>query len=296
MTMLLISPLAILVLVALLFVVVRGLANVRTRPFVIGIAVIPVLAVIFFALTRPPAAVQVAEVQVAQQNAQAQLAQAQARISTSKEASPPSGPATETKRPRMTLLAALRQAVVRALNARTVAPTAEAPDQPVTSGQADAPLRSQPPAWVNAAPKMEDNCYLTKVQVGPFMTPLECEQDLPNALHAAVAKYAELSLGPEAAAVRLSDDDLKKLVRDRWTEVRPMQIGDGSQDMVTLYAQVVFDVPMQQRIKSEADRLVSGRRVKGAAVVLGGVLGFLALAWGGLRLATRKLQAESKPA
>ena len=43
---------------------------------------------------------------------------------------------------------------------------------------------------------------------------------------------------------------------------------------------------MQQRIKAEAQRLVIGQRVQGAAVVFGGVLGLLALAWGGLRWVT----------
>ena len=119
----------------------------------------------------------------------------------------------------------------------------------------------------------------------PFTTPLECERELPKALQGAVTEYAELSLGPEAAAVRLPDDDLQQLVRDRWTEVRPMEIGGSSQDMFTLHALVVFDLPMQQAIE-RGQRLMIGQRVKGAAVVFGGVLGLLALAWGGLRLAT----------
>ena len=116
---------------------------------------------------------------------------------------------------------------------------------------------------------------------------MECERELPKALQGAVSEYAELSLGPEAAAVRLPDDVLQQLVRDRWTEARPMEIGGGSQDMVSLHAQVVFDADMQQRIKAEAQRLVIDRRVQGAAVVFGGVLGLLALAWGGLKMVTR---------
>ena len=41
----------------------------------------------------------------------------------------------------------------------------------------------------------------------------------------------------------LPDDALKQLVQERWTEVRPMEIGGSSQDMVTLHALVVFDNP-----------------------------------------------------
>ena len=91
----------------------------------------------------------------------------------------------------------------------------------------------------------------------------------------------------EAAAVRLPDDVLQQLVQDRWTEIRPMEIDGGSQDMVSLHAKVVFDADMQQRIKTEAQRLVIGKRVRGGAVVFGGVLGLLALAWGGLRYAAQ---------
>jgi len=86
---------------------------------------------------------------------------------------------------------------------------------------------------------------------------------------------------------------LKQLVRDRWTEIRPMEIAGRSQEMVSLHARLVFDVPMQQRIKSEAQRLVIGRRVQGGAVVFSGVLGLLALTWGGMKLATRKQMVKT---
>jgi predicted lipid carrier protein YhbT len=129
---------------------------------------------------------------------------------------------------------------------------------------------------------------MTSVQVGPFTTPLECERELPKAVQAAVSEYAEIAVGPEAASVRLSDDDLTQLVRDRWPEVRSMEIGGGSQDMFTLHAAVVFDAHMQQLIKAESQRLVIARRVQSGAVVFGGVLGLLALAWGGLKFATRR--------
>ena len=178
------------------------------------------------------------------------------------------------------------------MDRRDLPPVAEAPDRstprPAKTGQPDVPVRPQPPAWVNAAAKMEDNCYMTKVQAGPFTTELECQRELPKLLQGIVAEYADLSCGSAAAAVRLPDGDLNQLVRDRWTEIRPMEIDGGSQEMVTLHAQVVFDDRMQQRIKSEAQRLVIGTRLQGGAMIFGGVLGLLALAWGGLRLATRK--------
>jgi hypothetical protein len=103
-----------------------------------------------------------------------------------------------------------------------------------------------------------------------------------------VVDYAELSLGHEAAAVRLPDDALQNLVQERWTEVRTMEIDGTTQDMFSLHALVVIDAPVQQRIKAEAQQFIIGQRVKGAGVVLGGVLGLLALVWGGLRWATRR--------
>ena len=129
------------------------------------------------------------------------------------------------------------------------------------------------------------------VPVGPFTTLLECKRELPRKLQGVVAEYAELSLGPEAAAVRLPDDALQELVSETWTDVRPMEIGGGSQDMVSLHALVTIDDSMQKRIASEAQRLVIGHRVQGASVVFGGLLGLSALAWGGLKLATRSRDA-----
>lgn len=67
-----------------------------------------------------------------------------------------------------------------------------------------------------------------------------------------------------------------------------MEIDGGSQEMHSLHARIVFDAAVQQRIKSEAQRMVIDQRVKRAAVLFGGVLGLLGLAWGGLRLATRR--------
>ena len=283
----------ILALAALLYVIIRGFADPRTRPFMIWPdssprfrALIPHAFLGFCGSRCENQCRPIATNRVIPQ-----------AITPTPVPSPPKSSATGTKRPRMTMLAALRQAAVQAWTARGSAPVAEAPAKPASAkvGQPDVPAGPQPPDWVNAAPKLDDGCYTMIVHVGPFTTPLECERELPKALQGAVADYAELSLGRDAASVRLPDDVLQQLVRQRWTEVRPMEIGGSSQDMVTLHAQVVFDAGMQKRIESEAQRLVIGRRVQGAAVVFGGVLGLLALAWGGLRLATRRRSASPRP-
>jgi hypothetical protein len=264
-------------IVVLLYVLVRGLANPRTRPFVIGLGIFTGLTAMFFGIVWQQRVMEPASRSVTTDRVAIQT------IASAPAPPPPKSSATtEPKRPKMTLIDALGHAVVRAWTDRALAPDAE--------------VSPQPPDWVNAAPKMQDGRYMTSVQVGPFTTRLECDRELPRALQGAVSEYAELSLGPEAAAVRLPDDVLQKLVSDLWAEVRPMEIGGGSQDMVSLHAQVVFDAPMQGRIKAEAqrlqERLLIGRRVQGAALVFGGVLGLLALAWGGLRWATRRTEAK----
>jgi hypothetical protein len=220
-----------------------------------------------------------------------------------KQPKTPKSSAGDTKRPKTTMLAALRQAVVQAWTARGSAPVAEAPEKTVVGGQRSevrqpkepvVPPKPQPPAWVNAPPRMQDDAYIMSVSVGPFTTPLECERKLPAALQGAVAEYAELSFGSEAAAVRLPDDALQQLVRERFTEVRVMEIDGGSQEMISLDALLVFDADMQKKIKVEAQRPVITKRVQGAAVVFGGVLGLLALAWGGLRWTTRRQQTVGR--
>lgn len=281
-----VSWLAVVAVVALFYVLVKGLANPRTRTFVISLGVlggvgISFLSFFFFARLAAPVREQTKR-SIAANRVPPQV------IAPPPALSPPKSSATETERPKVTVITALRQAIVQAWTARDSAPVAEAPEKPANTSQPDVPAKPPQPVWVNAAPIMQDNCYRMSVRVGPFTTPLECERELVKSLQGAVSEYAELSLDREAAAVRLPDDALQQLVQERWTEVRPMEIDGGRQNMVSLHALVIFDPPMQQRIKSEAQRLVIGQRVQGTAVVFGGVLGLLALAWGSLRLATRR--------
>ena len=287
-----ISWFGLIALSALFFVLVSGLANPRTRGFVVGLGALLGLGVLLFGFLSvhavhfpepPHVAVQVQEAKTpmkSQTRAAAKVKEPEQKsmIASSPVLTPQSS-SIEANRSKMTLLAALRQAIVQAWTARGSAPVAEAPEKPA---------KPQPPAWVNAAPTMEDNCYRMSVRVGPFVTPLECEQELTKALQGAVAEYAELSFGAEAAAMRLPDDILRQLVAERWTEVRPMAIDGGTQEMVSLHALVVFNPQTQEQVKIEAQKLVIGRRVRGAAVIFSGLLGVLALAWGSLRLATRK--------
>jgi len=272
----------VVAVVALLYVLISGLANPRTRPFVIGLGVLVGAGFCLLSFYHRFHVREQPQHSIATHQFPPQV------IAPPPALSPPKSSATDSKGAKVTVIAALRQAIVQAWTARDSALVAEAPEKPANTSQPNVPAKPQPPTWVNAAAKMQDNCYRMSVRVGPYTTPLECERELVKSLQGAVSEYAELSLGRETAAVRLPDDALQQLVQERWTEVRPMEIGGGSQEMVSLHALVVFDIPMQQRIKSEAQRLAIGQRVQGAALVCGGVLGFLALTWGGLRLATRR--------
>ena len=132
------------------------------------------------------------------------------------------------------------------------------------------------------------------LHVGPAR-PLDCERELREALQAAVGEYAMSEFGSEAAAVSLPDDELEKLlVRAPLTKASPVETIEGVKERQTLHVQVVFDAEAKKRIKSELQRPVIERRVRDAAVVCGGVLGLLALAWGGLKLATRR-RASGNP-
>ena len=200
----------------------------------------------------------------------------------------------------MDLFAELSQAFIHAWARGGLPAVVEAPEKPATADATNVPEKSQPPSWVNAPPKLENDCYWMSVRVGPYTTPLECQRELGKAVQGAVADYAELSLGPVAATMRLPDSDVERLVRDRWTEVRPMQIGGASQDMFSLHALLVFDSRAQNRMKIEAQRIerefqqiVIKQRVKGGALLFGGAIGLLALTWGGLKWVTRREQVNT---
>jgi len=159
--------------------------------------------------------------------------------------------------------------------------------------------KPQPPAWVNAAPQQQGDVYLMTLHVGPFTTLLECERDLPKALQAAVAEYADLLLGHSGAQVSMPDDMLQAtLVRQRWEEKRPIEIEiDGAkQDMVVLHVQIGFDPAMQRQIRYLAEHAAQSatiyQRLKIMGLALGGLFGLLALAWGGLSAMTRRQETS----
>jgi hypothetical protein len=326
-TLIPISWFALVALVALVFVLVKGLANPITRPFVIGIlAFVGLGAFVLFMYRSSEVARFEEQATIAREQVVAEQAQAREtwqRQSVAEKhqtnhamaSKPKDSTATVVNRPRMTIAAALEKAVLNAWTGShppasqqqtsqspAMQPQTPQPPQPpfppeppqlaeapaASTSQPDPPAVSQPPAWIHAAEKTEGNTWSTTIHAGPYTTKWECERELPQDVQQAVSDYAEPALGHEAAAVRLPEETLRQLVRDRWAEVKPSRFGDTTQDMTTLYARVVIDPPMQQRIKSAAERVVINERVERTAVLFGGVVGLLGLAWGSLRLVTRR--------
>jgi hypothetical protein len=277
-----ISWLGIVALVALLYVIVKGVANPRTRPVVIGLGLFICLGIALLGLVQSPSSVRFER----RPRAVATLQEPQ-KFETPPP-SPPKSSARQTRPARPRVIAALGDALFQAWKARGTAPTAPAAPKPAIPSQRDVQTLPQSPEWVNAPPKMGEAGYTMSVHCGPYTTLLECVRELPKSLQSAVAEYAESSLGGEAAGVRLPDDALQELVAARWTENRPMEIDGANQDMFTLHALVVFDDSAQKQIKMEAQRLKIDRRVQGAAVVFGGVLALLAMTWGGLKWVTKR--------
>jgi len=210
------------------------------------------------------------------------------------------------------LFAALSDAVVHAwTSSGTTPPTAIAkqpenllnhgpplPANPNRTRYADlVKTPDQPPAWVNTTGQQQGDAYLMTVHVGPYTTLLECERELPKALQAAVAEYAELLLGD--AHVHLPDDNLQpSLERQRWVETRPIDIAGAAQAMVVLHVQLGFDPAMQRQIRYLAEHAAQSatiyRRLKVTGLALGGLLGLLALAWGGLSLVGTQSQTKEE--
>ena len=296
------------VVIAALYLLVRGMTNPRTRPFVFGLLGLCGVLFLFFFFARSRVASDEAEhwqAKVQEEHARFQQevnrmrtteAERARRIVSAKGAAirpvTESNPPAPAVQPKTNVAIALLQALGNAWNKTHGGPAKAAPaatKKPAAAEKHDgAPAQPEPPEWVNAAPALVDGIYQVSLHVGPYTTPLECEREAPKALQAAVAEYAGILLGSQAATgVSLPDDLLLHNVSDRWTENRPFEIAGGTQDMVMLHLRLHITPALQQQIRDAAERAIVDRRLKDAGGALGGVLCLLALAWGGLRLANK---------
>lgn len=166
-----------------------------------------------------------------------------------------------------------------------------------TSTPAAAPIRSptpiataaqsSPPAWAYQRAARVDSEYRVPIRVGPYTTPLECEQNLLSAVHQAVDEYVALYLGEEARGrVRLPRAFIEeRLIRERWYENRPFLVTSTERaDMTFLHALLVFDGDTNDYLQSLWRSAVSLYRVGVFAAAFAGVLWLLTVAWSYLKL------------
>ena len=299
-----------------LFMVVKGLANPHSRPFLLGLLGVGVAAFVFLGLFRVArvSTVDFDQARVAVENQRASVIYSPGPPPGYSSATIPVPPmpgyssmqSTEAVKPRKAKTSADWAKVAKADNS-TKAVKSNAADKstkpatpPMDDSDDASPQPPQPPAWVKALPKTQGDVYLMTRQTDPYTTSLECEREVPRALQSAVSEYAQLRLGSDQAKnVRLSDNELRQLERDRWIETRAIDVGGETKDMLTVHLLIGFDPAMQQEISTMAENAVVTQRLQGAGVVLGGVLGLLAFVWGGLGVVCRGREAnppqEAKP-
>ena len=117
---------------------------------------------------------------------------------------------------------------------------------PVETGPDRRPAIDARPAWVDAPSGKVGEVYRIVTVVGPYTTELECERALPKELRSEVDQYAELYLGPDAAAkLSLSDALLHGLVKATWKEDYQSTVGP----MVRLHAMLQLDAKANTRLK-----------------------------------------------
>jgi len=176
---------------------------------------------------------------------------------------------------------------------------AEPDSAPKTDEAAPAEEKSTPtgdrPPWAGweeyALHKVGAACRML-VRVGPYSTRLECDQELPNKLQAAVGEYAAVYLEPKAQdQLQLPVDYVRSnIVQDDWEEVKDVvisttgQIPEKSVPMVQLAVLLEFDRADNARIREEWDKAVVADRLFGVGaltaivlVLLAGVYGYMEL-------------------
>jgi hypothetical protein len=283
-----ISWLAIFVLIVVVFMIVKALVNPRSRPIVLGLLAVGLAAFVFVGFFSGRAV----RVEYSNMQATEEAVPSPQRDSSLEVPGPPPGypqmHATESMKPKNSATSAR---VAKSTKPENKPDKSAKPATPPKEDSNDADR--QPPAWIKTEPRMQGGVYLMTRQTDPYSTTLECDRDLPKVLQSAVSEYAQLLLGNDQGKnVRLSETELQQLVRDRWVETRTIDIGGETKNMLTLHLLIGFDPARKQRILGLAENVIVAQRLKGAGVVLGGLLGVLALAWAGLRMATNECKKE----
>jgi hypothetical protein len=314
-----ISWFGLILMLLVVFFIIKGLANPRSRPFVFGLlfaGLIGFVFVGFFSLRH---------VQRTQAWEQATIVETTPALPPGYSSEYPQPPppgysstrATETVRLQKSKSTAAAAKMAKTDSSEKAAKSS-APDRtpkpstpPVDTSDDSAAESNQPPEWVNmskAELQKPGAVYRLTREIGPYTTLLECERELPKAVQSAVSEYAQLALGTDQSRyVQLTESELRNLERGRWVEPTKHDLGGRMEDMLTLHLLVGIDSTTQKHLRTMIENAVTTERaraetelvtdrLKGAGVVLGGVLGFLALVWGGLGLAVPRQCAKVEQA
>lgn len=142
------------------------------------------------------------------------------------------------------------------------------------------PIGPAAPEWVGRATEREGESLLVTVSAGPYSSPEECRQALPEAMRGEAIKFIDDLLGEPGAAKRidLSDGELQQLRVIDPKEGTPlehlesMSLSVGT--MFTLHTQLRFDRRFSDVIQARWREAIAGDRLRIAGYA---VLGSLAL-------------------
>ncbi len=130
------------------------------------------------------------------------------------------------------------------------------------------------PDWVEAPPQRVGEGYQMVFVVGPYTTRLECDQALGQPLARAVAEYADLYMGRDAAGkATLPLDFLRKhVIKDECEETFRSMVGP----MVRVHVRLLFDVRTNTELKASYRGATIEERIWYAGGGLGALLIVLA--------------------
>jgi len=143
-----------------------------------------------------------------------------------------------------------------------------------------------PPAWIYQRATM-DGAYHFPIRVGPYTTPQECEQHLPEVVNQALDEYVAMYLGERARGhIRLPHAFIEeRLIRERWYENRPFLVTNSEHaNMTVLHVLLSFDSATNEYLKSLWRSVLSMYRVGILMAGFAGVLWLFAVLWAYLKL------------
>jgi len=304
MNVIILSPIVLLVSLALLAGLVYLLVNPRTRAALLGLmgaaamfALVLGAGLVVYGRRRAEVVAQPAtpafrveaEDTLSTPPDVTQAAPAASQMAERPDSETPAGEAPAEAPRGKSLLRTVGMAVGKALSdAKKQAATVAAGAKPKPAAEADPTLETPPadrPDWVQAEPdRTAEGNYQMPISVGPFSTRVECDEALPAAMHAAVQQYVSTAIDPQAAGtIRLPlayiRDHLVQGQYEEWREYEP-PLGK----MAKLHVLLVFDREANARLEEAWERVVVGRKLWGVGSAAAVLLLLLSTAWAYLKI------------